>query len=129
MTRMTFVVGACAMWVGLTIAEPAYAQSTPPQATTPAQQEDHEAHHPEGDQAAPAPQTPPAATQQKMMDEMKAMHGRLDALVARMNAATGDAKVAAMAELLTAMVGQRAMMCEGMMKMPGGMMMPMKDMK
>jgi hypothetical protein len=128
---MTFVVGACAMWIGLTIVEPAYAQSASPQAATPAQEENHEAHHPEGDQAVPvpAPQTPPAAMQQKMMEEMKAMHGRLDALVAKMNAATGDAKVAAMAELLTAMVGQQTMMREGMMKMHGGMTMPMKDMK
>jgi hypothetical protein len=119
------------MWVGLAALEPVRAQSTMSQATPPGQEENHEAHHPDGVQAAPAPapQTSQTAMQQKMMEEMKATHARLEALVAKMNAATGDAKIAAMAELLTAMVGQHAMMREGMMKMHGGMMMPMKDMK
>ena len=128
MKRIAMAVGACAMT--LAMAAPGWAQSAP-SGPPPPEQENHELHHPEGSPAPPAatPQAPPAGMQQKMMDEMKVMHGRLDALVARLNAATGDAKVAAMAELLTAMVGQHAMMCEGMMKMPGGMMMPMKDMK
>ena len=54
---------------------------------------------------------------QKMMAEMKATDARLDALVAKMNAATGDAKVQALAELVTAMVQQHKDMQGRMMSM------------
>ena len=37
--------------------------------------------------------------QQKMMADMKAMDAKLDALVTKMNAAKGDAKVDAIAQL------------------------------
>ena len=51
---------------------------------------------------------------QKMMAKMHASDAELDRLVAAMNAATGDAKVAAMAGLLTRMVQQQTTMREEM---------------
>jgi hypothetical protein len=118
---MTFgrIAAMCAVtiWMGA----PVWAQQAPQAA----EQENHEAHHPEGAQAAPAPATPaPAApAPQLSMNDMKAMHARLDALVTKMNAATGDAKIAVMAELLTTMVRDHGAMCMGMMQMHGGAMM------
>ena len=51
---------------------------------------------------------------QKMMTKMHAADAELDRVVADMNAATGDAKVAAMAGLLTRMVQQQKTMREEM---------------
>ena len=51
---------------------------------------------------------------QKMMEKMHASDAELDRLVADMNAATGDAKVAAMAGLLTRMVQQQTTMRQEM---------------
>lgn len=62
---------------------------------------------------------------EKMMADMKAMDVKLDALVTKMNAAKGAAKVDAIAEAVTAMVAQHKTMHEGMMKMEGQMMMQM----
>lgn len=96
--------------------------------------------------AQSVPQTPPAAGQpaphqmagmampdaqmagmhEKMMAEMKAIDVKLDALVTRMNAAKGNAKVDAMAELLTTLVGQHKAMHAGMAQMQDQMMMPMR---
>lgn len=47
---------------------------------------------------------------QKMMTKMHAADAELDRLVADMNAATGDAKVAAIAGLVARMVQQQALM-------------------
>jgi hypothetical protein len=120
---MTFgrIAAVCAVTIWM--AAPAWAQQVPQAA----EQENHDAHHPEGAQAAPAP-VPPAPTApapQVSMNDMKAMHARLDALVTKMNAATGDARIAAMAELLTTMVREHGTMCMGMMQMHGGAMMSM----
>jgi uncharacterized coiled-coil protein SlyX len=57
-----------------------------------------------------------------MMAEMTAMDARLDALVARMNAAQGDEKVAVMTELLAALVEQRTTMRERQAQMQSQMM-------
>ena len=51
---------------------------------------------------------------QTMMAKMHAADAALDRLVAAMNAATGEAKVAAMASLLTRMVQQQETMHEDM---------------
>ncbi len=64
---------------------------------------------------------------QKMMDEMAAMDQKLDALVTQMNAAQGQAKVDAMAAVITEMINQRKQMREQMTStmgrgMMGGMM-------
>ena len=49
-----------------------------------------------------------------MMDKMRASDAELDHLVAAMNAATGEARLAAMASLLTRMVQQQTMMRQEM---------------
>lgn len=72
--------------------------------------------------------TPPAATdttgaepqmamRQKMMADMMAMNTRLDTLVTRMNGATGEAKVSAIADAVTAIVEQHRAMHTEMMDM------------
>ena len=62
------------------------------------------------------------AEHDKMMADMKAADQRLDALVAKMTAASGQAKVDATAAVVTEIVAQRKTMREGMMRMHEGMM-------
>jgi hypothetical protein len=61
------------------------------------------------------------ASHQKMMGEMKAADQRLDALVTKMNAASGAAKVDAVAAAVTELVAARKAMHGGMMGMHQGM--------
>lgn len=90
--------------------------------------QDHQAHHPaEPAQAAKPADTTMSGMQNKMMADMKAQDAKVDALVAKMNAATGNAKADAIAELLTAMVQQHKTMRDGMMQMHDDMMMQMHD--
>lgn len=66
---------------------------------------------------------------EQMMAEMKAGDARLDALVTDMNAATGDAKVNAVAAVVTELVRQQKSMHDHMAQMPmmmGGRGMMMK---
>jgi len=78
-------------------------------------------HHP-----APAPDAKADDAKAKgmpvMMADMAAMDARLEALVVKMNAATGDAKVNAIAETVTALVREHKSMRDGMMRMHGQMM-------
>lgn len=64
---------------------------------------------------------------EQMMTEMKAADGRLDALVKEMNAAKGEAKVNAVAAVVTELVQQQKSMHAHMgqmhQQMMGGMMM------
>jgi ABC-type glycerol-3-phosphate transport system substrate-binding protein len=65
---------------------------------------------------------------EQMMAEMKAADGRLDALVKDMNAASGDAKINAVAAAVTELVRQQKAMHDRMgqmhqQMMMGGMMM------
>jgi hypothetical protein len=67
---------------------------------------------------------------EQMMAEMKTADARLDALVLDMNAAAGDAKVNAIASVVTELVrqhkgmhGRMGMMHKHMMEGRGGMMM------
>ena len=98
----------------------------------------HEQHHPDAAAAEPAtaaPATPQArmAGMMEMMEQMKANDAKLDALMMKVNATTGDAKLNAMGELLSALVDDRRA-CEPMMQKmmsmmskmgePGGMEMP-----
>ena len=85
--------------------------------------DEHAKHHPAAPagQAAPAPQATPAPRTTGMAG-MKDAGARLDELVAKMNAAQGQAKVDAIAELLTALVQQHQSMHGGM----GEMMSKMK---
>lgn len=64
----------------------------------------------------------------QQMQTMDSLNARLDTLVARMNRATGDAKVAAMAVVITELVAQRKAMQADMrqrMRSRPGMMRPM----
>lgn len=118
MTRFEIFTITLAIGGFVGIAQP-FAQSQTP-APPPAGQ--HQNH------AAPA--APAAATQghdmmamhQKMMAEMTAMDTKLDDLVARMAAATGPAKVDAIAEVVTAMAAQHKVMHGRMMEMHDHMM-------
>jgi hypothetical protein len=67
------------------------------------------------------------ANHEKMMADMKAADQRLDDLVAKMNAASGQAKVDAAAVVVTEIVTQRKTMREGMMSMHAGMMSHMME--
>ena len=49
----------------------------------------------------------------KMMADMKASQGKMDQLVTKMNAATGDARISVMAELMTELVREHKAMGEG----------------
>lgn len=62
------------------------------------------------------------AQHEKMMAEMKAADQRLDDLVAKMNAASGQAKVDATAATVTEIVAQRRTMRDRMMDMHQSMM-------
>jgi len=98
------------------------AQTKAPQ---PAQQ-DHSSHHQATEPPSDStPQT--SATQAEraggMMGEEAAAAAKLDALVAKMNASTGESRTDAMAELLTVLVQQQKSMCERMMTSPGMMQM------
>jgi hypothetical protein len=55
---------------------------------------------------------------QQMMAEMKAADEELDQLMTQMNAATGDAKVAAMAQVVNELVRQQKVMHEHVAQMP-----------
>jgi hypothetical protein len=59
---------------------------------------------------------------EQMMAEMKAADARLDMLVKEMNAASGNAKVTAMAAVVTELVAQHKSMHERMGQMHQGMM-------
>lgn len=78
-----------------------------------ADSQQHEQHHPAVTTATPVPSQavqPPAQPQGQpagMMARMKASGAQLDVLVKKMNAATGTAKIDAIAELLTALVEDR----------------------
>jgi hypothetical protein len=91
--------------------------------------EEHAAHHPaaQGKNTTPTPQPTPAPEAKGMAGmkgmDMKASDAKLDELVAKMNAAQGQAKVDAMAELLTTLVKQHQSMHGNM----GEMMSKMKD--
>ncbi len=107
--------------------------------------QNHDQHHPEA--TTPAAQTPaPPASPANMqgmqsnmmgnMNRMKADDAKLDDLVKKMNAATGQAKVDAMAAVLTALVEDRHLAMEPMMSnmmammnmmSGGGMMNGMKN--
>ena len=71
-------------------------------------------------------ESPQMKTCMQMMGEMGTANAALDELVGRMRAAEGAEKVAAMEEVLTAMVAQRREMHKRMRSMPqmmcGGMM-------
>jgi hypothetical protein len=66
---------------------------------------------------------------EEMMARMKKGDERVEALLKAMNTATGEAKIAAMATLITALVQERPAMRDGMMQMHGQMVAHMMDMR
>ena len=84
----------------------------------------HDEHHP-GAPSQPAVQKPGA----KMMVDMAASDARIDALVTKMNAATGSKKTDAIAELLTALVEEHRAMRGSMMTRMSSMIEMMKTMR
>jgi hypothetical protein len=102
-------IGATALAAVVAIA-PTFAQST---SQAP---HDHE-------QATPAQKTGMMGQDhQRMMADMKAADDRLQDLMSKMNAATGDQKVNAMADLLTQLVADQRKMHQHMMEMHDQMM-------
>jgi hypothetical protein len=70
----------------------------------------------------------PMAHMQMMMSGMHADAAKLEELLAKMNSATGDAKVQVMAELITALVNERIAMAAHMKAMHAAGSMPMMSM-
>ena len=112
-TKLAVLGGALAV-AAITIA-PARAWQVSP--------EEHAKHHPGGqaETATPTPQATPAPPAKGMggmkgMD-MAASNARFDELVKKMNAAQGQAKVDAMAELLTVLVREHQTMHGNMANM------------
>lgn len=83
-----------------------------------------QATHEHGAQATPPAASAPAAQQQammmKMMDDMQAQQKRLSEMVAKMNAATGQAKVDQIAAVVTEMAAMHGRMTSMMTMMHGG---------
>jgi hypothetical protein len=122
MTRLTFFAAILA--VGAVLAPPLTRAQAAPSATPAAQQP---AARPMAGQApgAAMPAMPMMGMHEKMMADMKAMDVKLDALITKMNTATGAARVDAIAAALTALVEQHKAMHGGMMQMQSQMMMQM----
>lgn len=93
----------------------AWAQGAP---ASPAVAQEHQ-HHASGDQA----QNKNMAMHEQMLAEMKANDARLEALLANVNTASGEAKVDALTAVVGELISQRKAMHEQMMQ--GGMMCPM----
>ena len=130
MTAFKLVIAALAIAGTSTLIPLAHAQTAgtkAPTAQAPNPQ-DHSAHHPDAEPAQAAkPADKMAGMHGKMMADMKAQNAKLEALAAKMKAAKGDAKTAAIEELLTAMLQQHRSMRDGMMQMQGEMMMQMHE--
>lgn len=116
MTRFTLLTCSIALG-GLMAASPLQAQ--PPSPSPTPQPQEHQMHQPAPDAKADDAQ---AKGMPMMMADMAQMDARLEALVVKMNAATGDAKMTAIAETVTALVQEHKAMRDGMMRMHGQMM-------
>lgn len=121
MTRLSLVA---TLAIGTLAAPPFAGVPTNVSAAPVTVQQAHEEHHPDGQQPADVQKQEALMMQmqQKMMADMKGMDDRLTALVTKMNAATGESKTQAIADLVTAMVQQRTAMRDQMMQMQGQMM-------
>lgn len=80
---------------------------------------------PQTGQSSPPAMADMMKQHQQMMADMKAADATLDELVKAMNAATGEAKVSAMAQVVSELVRQQKTMHEHMGKMDQEMMMRM----
>lgn len=103
MTRLLLALAAVAFFAAVSVAQMPGHQATPPA----------------GQKKMTMDCEQMMAAHQKMMGEMKSMTARLDDLVQKMNAATGQAKVDATAAVVSEMVTQRKAMVERMENMHG----------
>ena len=123
MKAKSFVQILGALLLGIVVGAPlAVAQTGPdtPQHHTPAAKTDSGAQPQQGDMMAKCKAM--MQQRQQMMQKCKRMDTQLDELAATMNAATGQKKIEAMADLLNELVTQRRSMHKMMMSMHGGMM-------
>jgi hypothetical protein len=131
MTTFKLLITTFAIAGASTLMPTAHAQTagTPTPAAQASDPQDHSAHHPDAEpaQAAKPADSKMAGMQGQMMADMKAQDAKLEALATTMKAAKGDAKTAAIEELLTAMLQQHKSMRDGMMQMQGEMMMQMHE--
>jgi hypothetical protein len=113
----------------LTLA-PAYVSAQTAPAVTPQEVQDHQhdATEPSAhDHGATEAEAATAASgmmqrREQMMAHMHAMDAEVEVLIAKMTSAAGDAKMDAMAELVTVMARQRSIMRDQMMEMQSEMM-------
>jgi hypothetical protein len=119
MTRSGIITIALALGGFVAAAQPS--AQTPAPSTQP-QEHQHAPAPVAGAAATPAQGHDMMAMHKKMMADMAAAETSLDALVARMNTATGAARVDAMAEVVTAMAQQHKAMRARMMEMHEHMM-------
>jgi hypothetical protein len=111
MTPRIAILPVLSLFAGFFVSSPAQLQGQQPS------QAEHEQHHPGApDQPGQAP-LDQQASMMKMKATMHANDQKLDDLVKAMNAAKGDAKVDAIAELLTTLVQDRKTMHESMPNM------------
>jgi hypothetical protein len=128
MTGLSFLAACLAVLLAVAAVTPGLRAAAAAQESTPpaAPGVQHDGHHDRAEE-------PPAAAdvavgrmpmRQRMMAARKAADARLEELLARMNATTGDAKVAAMAAVIAELVQQRKAMHSRMDEMeramPGG---------
>jgi hypothetical protein len=117
-TIASALVGGIAWLTGIQSAEAAHSVVF---VTTPQQQHDHASS---GAGPAIGPATMPKAG--AMMARLAAIDAQIERLVADMNSFTGEMKITAMSELLTALVKRQSMMRQEMMAMHEQMMGHMK---
>ena len=106
------ILAVLSLFAGLFVSAPARLHGQQP-----SQGEQHEQHHPGATDQAPPAAGDQQASMMKMMATMHANDQKLDDLVNKMNAAKSNAKVEAIAELLTTLVQDRRTMHESMSNM------------
>jgi hypothetical protein len=111
MTSRIAILAVLSLFAAFAVSAPAHLHGQQPS------QAEHEQHHPgTADQPAQAPPDQ-QASMMKMMATMHANDQKLDDLVKTMKTAKGNAKVDAIAELLTTLVQDRRTMHESMSNM------------
>ena len=93
MTILKFAISALSIAGAITLAPSLQAQvATVHTPTQQAGQQDHDAHHPGPETAQPPKpaETPAGGMHARMMADMKEQDTKVDALVTKMNAATGN---------------------------------------
>jgi hypothetical protein len=119
MTRILFnaALGLAGVLALVTIGPPGYAKAA-----------EASLQAPSAETGRPSPQsdmTEMMTRHQQMMAEMKAADAKLDDLVNAMNAATGDGKVTAIAQVVSELVRQQRSMHGHMGRLGNQLMMPM----